>query len=184
MWGLQELQCSLVTPGRVGSSWTRDQTSVLALAGGFLTTQPPGKPSYTFNTQKFINIVCGFLNLCLKNPSAFPPKQYHIFAGIQQHTYRSSSFLLMNVYHCTQWEWIWANSRRLWRTEPDVLQSMGLQTVWHDLAIEHQPFHHYFISLFSYCWMGRHSCHVPAPCLWHLEGRIFRVCPWEWTAGS
>ena len=37
-----------------------------ALAGGFLTTRPPGEPSYTFNTQKFINVVCGFLNLHLK----------------------------------------------------------------------------------------------------------------------
>ena len=31
-----------------------------ALAGGFLTTGPPGEPSYTFDTQKSINVVCGF----------------------------------------------------------------------------------------------------------------------------
>ena len=31
----------------------------------------------------------------------------------------------------TQWTWVWANSRRWWRTEkPGVLQSMVLQRVW------------------------------------------------------
>ena len=28
-----------------GSSWTRDQTYISSLAGGFFTTEPPGKPS-------------------------------------------------------------------------------------------------------------------------------------------
>ena len=37
----------------------------------------------------------------------------------------------------TQWTWVWANSRRYWRTgKPGVLQSMGLQRVGHDLATE------------------------------------------------
>ena len=32
----------------------------------------------------------------------------------------------------TQWTWVWANSRRWWRTgKPGVLQSMGLQRVRH-----------------------------------------------------
>ena len=36
-----ELWCpGLVAPRHVGSSWTRDQTSVPALQGGFLTTRP------------------------------------------------------------------------------------------------------------------------------------------------
>ena len=39
----------------------------------------------------------------------------------------------------TQWIWVWANSGRQWRTEkPGVLQSMGSQSVGHDLAIEQQ----------------------------------------------
>ena len=39
----------------------------------------------------------------------------------------------------TQWAWIWANSRRQWRTgKPWVLRSMGLQRVAHDLATEEQ----------------------------------------------
>ena len=36
-----------------------------------------------------------------------------------------------------QWTWVWANSGRWWRTgKPGVLQSMGFQRVWHDLATE------------------------------------------------
>ena len=39
----------------------------------------------------------------------------------------------------TQWTWVWANSRRQWRTgRPGVLQSTGLQTVVHELATEQQ----------------------------------------------
>ena len=35
----------------------------------------------------------------------------------------------------TQWTWVWANSRRWWRTgKPGVLQSMGSQRVGHDWA--------------------------------------------------
>ena len=35
----------------------------------------------------------------------------------------------------TQWTWVWANSKRCWRTgKPSVLQSIRLQRVGHDLA--------------------------------------------------
>ena len=33
----------LVVPQQVGSSQTRDQTRVSCIAGGFFTTEPPGK---------------------------------------------------------------------------------------------------------------------------------------------
>ena len=37
----------------------------------------------------------------------------------------------------TQWTWVWANSRRWWRTaKPGILQSMGSQKVGHDLVTE------------------------------------------------
>ena len=37
----------------------------------------------------------------------------------------------------TQWTWVWANSRRWWRTgKPGMLQSMGLQRVGHYWATE------------------------------------------------
>ena len=39
----------------------------------------------------------------------------------------------------TWWTWVWASSRRWWRTgNPGVLQSMGLQRVRHDWATEQQ----------------------------------------------
>ena len=45
----------------------------------------------------------------------------------------------------TQWTWVWANSRRWWRTEkPGVLQSMGSQRVGSNWATEQQQ--KYFIS--------------------------------------
>ena len=49
-----------------------------------------------------------------------------------------------------QWTWVWANSRRWWRTgKPVMLQSMGLQRVRHDWASEQQQHPgHVHISLF------------------------------------
>ena len=39
----------------------------------------------------------------------------------------------------TQWTWVWASSRRWWRTgKPSVLQSMGSQRVGHDQVTEQQ----------------------------------------------
>ena len=39
----------------------------------------------------------------------------------------------------TQWTWIWASSRRWWRTgKPGMLQSMGLRRIRHNLATEQQ----------------------------------------------
>ena len=39
----------------------------------------------------------------------------------------------------TQWTWVWASSRRWWRTvKPGVLQSMASQRVGHDWAIQQQ----------------------------------------------
>ena len=39
----------------------------------------------------------------------------------------------------TQWTWVWANSRKQWKTgKPDMLQSMGSQRVGHDWATEQQ----------------------------------------------
>ena len=42
----------------------------------------------------------------------------------------------------TQWTWVWANSRRWWRTgKPGVMQSMGSKRVRHDLATKQQNAH-------------------------------------------
>ena len=46
----------------------------------------------------------------------------------------------------TQWTWVWASSRRQWRTGmPGRLQSVGSQCVWHDLATEQQCSGHLWI---------------------------------------
>ena len=48
----------------------------------------------------------------------------------------------------TQWTWIWANSRRQWRTgKPGMLQSMGSQRIRHDLVTEQQQNHFYMWNL-------------------------------------
>ena len=48
----------------------------------------------------------------------------------------------------TQWTWVWASSRRWWRTwTPGVLQSMGLQRVRHNWATEQQQ---YIFKIFIY----------------------------------
>ena len=42
----------------------------------------------------------------------------------------------------TQWTWVWANSRRWWRTgKPGVLQSMESQRVRHDWSTEQDQTH-------------------------------------------
>ena len=44
-WTLEQLRpMALVAPQRVGSSQIRIKTKIPALADGFLTTEPPGKP--------------------------------------------------------------------------------------------------------------------------------------------
>ena len=49
----------------------------------------------------------------------------------------------------TQWTWIWASSRRQWRTrKTEVLRSMGSQRVEHSLVAEEQ---HNIIQLLAYC---------------------------------
>ena len=54
---------------------------------------------------------------------------------------RSSRGLDGGMASPIQWTWIWANSRRYWRTEePGMLQSMGSQRVRHNLATEQQQF--------------------------------------------
>jgi len=50
-----------------------------------------------------------------------------------------------------QWTWIWANSGRQWRTmKPGMLQSMGSQSVGHDLVTEQQQQNSFFSSVASF----------------------------------
>ena len=50
-----------------------------------------------------------------------------------------------------QWTWIWANSGRQWRTmKPGMLQSMGSQSVGHDLVTEQQQQNSFFTCVASF----------------------------------
>jgi len=58
---------------------------------------------------------------------------------------------IRQISSLTQWTWIWKNSRRHWRTgKPGVLQSMGSQSVRHDLAIEQEE--EEWLTLFPQFW--------------------------------
>ena len=90
--------------------------------------------------------------------SLFNVKQKHSWNLLLSTNYKSEfNLLLFNIYYLrargergdrgwdgwmaslTQWAWVWANSRRQWRTgKPGVLQSMGSQKVRHDLVTEQQ----------------------------------------------
>ena len=60
----------------------------------------------------------------------------------------SNSFRDLSL--CTQWTWIWANSRRCWSTgKPGMLQRMGSQRIRHNLATKQQQ---HLYGLFFYKW--------------------------------
>ena len=71
----------------------------------------------------------------------------------------------------THWTWVWASSRRQWRTgKPSVLQSMGLQRVRYNLTTEHVVFHE-----------GRYGNHLLASgvTLWcERGGRSYTSAHW------
>ena len=52
----------------------------------------------------------------------------------------------------TQWTWVWANSKRCWRTgKPSVLQSLGSQRVRHDWATISSPKNKGVIQVWNLC---------------------------------
>ena len=72
----------------------------------------------------------------------FPP--YSLFPNeisSVNHLYLKSLFSPSLLHPCitTSVDWVWVNSRRLWRTgNPDAVQSWGSQRVEHDLATKQQ----------------------------------------------
>ena len=55
----------------------------------------------------------------------------------------------------TQWMWVWANSRRWWRTgKPGVLQSMGSQRLTEGLKNNCQEASESLLRLRKHFWMG------------------------------
>ena len=65
------------------------------------------------------------------------------------------------VTSLTQWIWVWASSRRWWRTgKLGVLQSMGLQRAGHDWATEHNH-HHQLPSTVNSHWKLLYDAGTP-----------------------
>ena len=76
----------------------------------------------------------------------------------------------------TQWTWIWANSGRQWRTEESgMLQSMGLQRVGQDLAIEQQQ------KCLEVGWWVPSGSWEAAGCWWGCGTTLCPLHkPWKW----
>ena len=85
----------------------------------------------------------------------------------------------------TQWTWVWANSRRQWRTgKPAVLQSMGSQRVGYILVTKPQQTFQFLLLWFVF-W--KISVFLMVSSQWHywhswphhsLELRNVQQCPW------
>ena len=73
----------------------------------------------------------------------------------------------------TQWIWVWANSRRQWRTgKAGVLHSMGLQRVGHDLVMGQQH---------GSLWCGDSTCTCVYMCVcMHIWWQgLQQPCQWR-----
>ena len=92
-----------------------------ALAGGFFTSEPTGKPLQ-------IHI---YIDTILKRPWCWERLRARGEGSDREWDGWMAS--------PTQQKWVWANSGRWWRTgKPGRLQSLGLQRVGHSLATEQQ----------------------------------------------
>ena len=66
---------------------------------------------------------------------------------------------MVGWHHLIQWTWVWAHSRRQWRTgKPGVLWSMGSQRIGHDSVTIQQPqarhvtFYYTKLQASAFCW--------------------------------
>ena len=67
----------------------------------------------------------------------------------------------------TEWTWIWANSRRWWRTEePGLLQSLELQRIGHVVTEQQSPVTLIFYRLNNQLWFSLTNMFV---ILWSLR---------------
>ena len=82
-----------------------------------------------------------------------------------------------------QWTWIWANSRRWWRTgKSGVLQSMGLQRIRHDWATEKHKGEKKARD--QSLWLWHHSMNTRDLGIKRPSGRIKLITscpPWQWN---
>ena len=119
----------------------RDRTQVSRIAGGFFTNWAIRED----HALKKINSEYSLEGLMVK-------VKFQYFGHLMQRAYSLEKTLMLGniesstrggqrirwlMASLTQWTWVWASSRRWWRTgKPRVLQSMGLQGVRHDWVIE------------------------------------------------
>ena len=74
----------------------------------------------------------------------------------------------------TRWNWVWASSRRWWRTaKPGVLQSMGSQRVRHNGVTEQQQISQKVITTFTFLTENVRFLKHFELSLHHLDSHIF-----------
>ena len=89
----------------------------------------------------------------------------------------------------TQWTWVWASSRRWWRTgKPGVLQSMGSQRVRHDWVTEKQKQFKILFTVNTFVqvkdWCGWSKELLPPAFDFRMSPKIFTLDkhPCDWTS--
>ena len=127
-----------------GYSWSRDQTPIAYIAGGFFTGWAT-RDIYLSNEELFKRLTSGG-SLALK-------LKLQYFGHLMQRTDSLEKILMLGkievggegndrgwdawMASLTQWTWVWASSGSWWWTgKPGLLQSMELQRVGHDWATE------------------------------------------------
>ena len=76
----------------------------------------------------------------------------------------------------TQWTWVWANSRRRWRTgKSGMLQFMGSQRFRHDLVTEQQCIKEKYVLLYYTLLFYLKQCACVVSCFRHVQ---LLATPW------
>ena len=90
-----------------------------------------GHPGQTRHTEEFWQNVVNWRRTWQPTP-VFSLGEPH-----GQNMFSIQDYYSKLINHFDEWTWIWAKSRRQWRTgKPGALQSMGSQRVRHDLVTE------------------------------------------------
>ena len=123
------------SPGDLPDSGIKLASPVLA--GGFFTTEPLGKPILTITKLQL-----QYWHDWSWSSNTLATWCWERLRAGGEGSYRGWDGWMTSP---SQWTWVWASSRRWWRTgKPGMLQSIGSQRVEHDLAAE---LHHHLIYL-------------------------------------
>ena len=159
-------------------SWPRNQPGSPALTDGFFTTEPvhpKGNQSWMF---------IGRIVDEAETPILWPPdaKKWLIWKDPDAGKYwrreeKGTTGWDGWVASLTRWTWVWANSRRRWRTRKSgVLQSKGSQSVERDLVTE-QQLKDSFFKKSQYCYQPHGLQHTRLPCPSLSPGVCLNSCP-------